>query len=170
MTLGRFKHLGHLLPMRTVFHLLFGVMYLLKPRLRFCLSICLGMCCPEVSWWLVSDLTLDLIHSVILIIDLIPRLRHLYFLQTFLAPSETNITVMVAPIIMIIMSRVYYVRNTGNRWALAMMRLSVKTLNLSQFSPLLVAHHLFSSLLVPERMVDKAMDRGLVSGCCWLEV
>ena len=162
MTLGRFKHLGHLLPMRTVFHLLFGVMYLLKPRLRFCLSICLGMCCPEVSWWLVSDLTLDLIHSVILIIDLIPRLRHLYFLQTFLAPSETNITVMVAPIIMIIMSRVYYVRNTGNRWALAMMRLSVKTPNLNQCLPLPVDPHSFSSLLISDKIYAKALFSGLV--------
>ena len=84
-------------------------------------------------WWLVSDLILDLIHSIIVIFDLIPRFRHLYFLQTFLVLSDTTITVMVAPIIMMMMSRASDVRNTCSRWALEMMRLSVKKLKLSQY-------------------------------------
>ena len=164
MTLGRFKRLGHLLPMRTVCHLLFGVMYLLKPRLRFCLSICLGMCCPEVSWWLVSDLILDLIHSEIVIIDLITRFHHLYVLQIFLAPSDTTINVMVSPIMMMMMLRVSAVRNSGSRWELVMVRLSVKTPRLRQCPPLPVVLYSLSSILISDRMVDKVLARGLVSG------
>ena len=117
-----------------------------------------------------SDLILALIHSVIVIIDLIPRFCHLYFLQKFLAHSEITITVMIYPIIMTMMSSAYTVRNAGSRCALAMMRLSMKTLNLSQCPPLTVAPHSFSLLLISERMVSKAMARGLVSGHCWLEV
>ena len=37
----------------------------------------LGLCLSEVSLWSVSDLILDLIHSEIVIIDLIPRFHHL---------------------------------------------------------------------------------------------
>ena len=155
MTLGRCRILGHLLLMRTVCTLLFRVMYILQPRFRLCLFACLGLCFPEVSWWSVSDLILDLIHSIIVIIDRIPRFRHFYFLYTFLDPSETTITVMVSPMMMMmtmmmmmIMSRASTVRNIGSRWALAMTRLSVKTLNPSQCPLLTVASHFFSLLLI----------------------
>ena len=135
------------------------------------LFVCfLGLFIPEVSWWPVLDLILYLIHSIIVIIDLIPCFCHLYFLKTFLDPSETTITVMVAPIIMTMISRAYYVRDTSSRWELAMMRLSVKMLNLSQCPPLPVAHHSLSSLLISKSMVAKSLSRSLVSGRCWLEV
>ena len=149
---------------------LWGNLSLATAFAKLCLFFSLGLCRPEVSWWSVSDLILELIHSLIVIIDLIPRFRHLCFLQTFLAPSETTVTVMVATIIMMMMSRASDVRNTGSRWELATMRLSVETLNLSQCPPLPVAHHSFSSLLISERIVAKSLYRGLVSGRFWLEV
>ena len=144
--------LGHLLSIRILCLLLFRLIYLLQLCLRLCLSICLGLCCPEVRWWSVSDLILNLIHSIIVIIDLIPRFHHLYLLQTFLAPSETTITAIVAPIIITMMLMESDARNNGRCWALEMLSLSMKTLNLSHFPQLQVAHHLFSSLLIYKRM------------------
>ena len=111
-----------------------------------------------------SNLILDLIHSEIFMIDLIPLFCHLYSLQVFLDPSETTITVMVAPITMMMMLRASTVSNSGSSWALAMMRLSVKMPSLSQCPPLPVGFHSFSSLLIPDRTVAKALDRGLVAG------
>ena len=102
----------------------------------------------EISFSDVSDLFLDFIHSEIVIIALIILLRYLYFLQVFLDPSETIISVMVDRIIVIMMLRASVVINTGSRWALAMMRLSVKTPNLSQCPSLIVDPHSFSSLLL----------------------
>ena len=164
MTLGRCMQLGNLFPIRTVCPIILGAMYIFKLCLKFCLLVCLGLCCPEVSLWSVSDLILDLIHSEIVMIDLTPRFCHLYFLQIFLAPSETTITVMVDPIIMMMMMlRASAVRNDGSRWALATMRLSVRTPCLSQCPPLPVVIHSFSSLLISDTMVAKAMARGLVS-------
>ena len=148
MTLGRCSRLGHFLPMRELCPILFGVMYLLQLRLQLCLFVYLGMCRPEVRWCLVSDLILDLIHYVIIIIYLIPRFRHLYFLWTFLDPSETTITVMVSPIIIMMMSKESAVSNSGIRWELAMMMLNVKTPNLRQCPLLPVAPHSFSPLLI----------------------
>ena len=113
---------------------------------------------------------LELIHSLIVIIDLIPRFRYFNLLKTFLDTSETTITAIVAPIIIMMMLQASDVRNTVSRWALAMMMLSVKTLNLSQCSPLPVAHHSFSSLLISKSMMTKALARDLMSGRCWLEV
>ena len=75
------------------------------------------------------------IHSGNFIIYLIPILCHLCFLQVVLDPLETTITVMVAPIIMMMMLRESAVRNNGSRWALEMMMLSVK--NPARFS----VHH-----------------------------
>ena len=170
MILGRYRHLGHLLTMRTVFPLLFGVIYFLQSRLKLCLFVCLGLCGTDVSWWSVSDLILDLIHSIIVIIDLIPHFRHLYFRKTFLDTLETTITVIVAPIMMMMMSVVCYVRNVSRKWALSMMRLSVKTLNLSQCPTLPVTPNSFSSLLVSESMAAKELSTGMVSGHCWLEL
>ena len=71
--------------------------------------------------------------------------------------SYLIITMLVDRIIMIIIPRASAVSNTGSRWAMAMMRLSVKTLNLSQCPPLPVAPHLFYSLLIPEMVVDKGL-------------
>ena len=77
---------------------------------------------------------------------------------------------MFDPIIMMRMSGKFAVSNTGSRWALAKMRLSVKTLNLRQCTPLPVAHHLFSSLMIYEMMVANVLARGLIFGRCWFEV
>ena len=165
MILGRYRHLGHLLTMRTVFPLLFGVIYFLQSRLKLCLFVCLGLCGTDVSWWSVSDLILDLIHSIIVIIDLIPHFRHFYFLHTLIAPSETTITLVVAPIMMMMTLRSSDIRNSGRRWALAMMRLSVKTPNLSHCPPLPVMLHSFSSLLISDRIVARVLSRSLVPGC-----
>ena len=52
MTLGSCRRLGYLFPMGTVCTLLFGVMYLLQPRLQFFFVLCR----PGVSWWSVSYL------------------------------------------------------------------------------------------------------------------
>ena len=88
-----------------------------------------------------SNLILDLIHSEIFMIDLIPLFRHLYFLQVLLDTSETAITVMVAPIMMMMILRASAVRNAGSRWALAIMRLSVKTPSPRQCPTLPVGFH-----------------------------
>ena len=163
-TLGRCRKLGWLLPIRKVCPLLLGLTYLLQPCLWLCFFICLGLCWTEASLWSVSDLILDLIHSEIVIIDLIPRICHLYFLQIFLAPSDTTITVMVSPIMMMMMLRAYSVRNSGSRWALARMRLSTKTPSLSHCPPLPFVIHSFYSTLISDRMVAKALAIGMVSG------
>ena len=77
---------------------------------------------------------------------------------------------MVAPIMMMMMSRASDVRNVGIMWALEIIRFSVKTLKLSQCSPLPVSPHSFYSLLIYERMVSKALARGLLYERCWMEV
>ena len=102
----------------------------------------------EVNLISVSNLILDLIHSEIVIIDLIALLHNLYFLQVFLDSLETTIILLVAPIIMMIMLRLYDVSNAVIRWALVMMRLSLKMPNLSQCQLLPVDPHSFSSLLI----------------------
>ena len=99
-------------------------------------------------------------------IDLIPLFLHLYLLHVLLAPSETTITIMVAPIIMMMKLREYAVTNSGIRWAHDMMRLSVKFPILSQCPPLPDGFHSFSSLLILDIMVVKALAIGLVSGQC----
>ena len=114
MTLGLCIRLGHVLPIRTVFPLILGVMYILKPRLRLCLFVWLCLCRPDFFLWSVSDFILDLIHSEIVMIDLIPLFRHSYFLPVFLAPLEKTTTVMVSPIIVLIMLRESAVRNSGS--------------------------------------------------------
>ena len=91
---------------------------------------------------------IGLIHLENFIIALIPLLRNLYCLHVFLSPSETTITVVVAPIIMMIMLIAYAVTNNGSRWAIEMMRLSAKIPNLTQFPPLLVVPHQFSLFLI----------------------
>ena len=111
-----------------------------------------------------SDLILDLIQSKIVIIDLIPRFHHLYVLHIFLASSDTTITVMVSPMMMMIILRVSAVRNSGSRWELVMVRLSMKKPRLRQFIPLPVVLYSFSSIFISDRMVDKSLARGLVSG------
>ena len=105
------------------------------------MSVWCGLCRPEVILRSVSNLILDFIHSEIVMIDIIPLFRNLYLLQVFLAPSETTITVMVAPIIIMMMLREYAVMNASSRWALAIMKLSAKTPSLSQCSPLPVGFH-----------------------------
>ena len=111
--------------------------------------------------WSMSDLILDLIHSEIVVIDLIPRFHHFYLLQILLAPSETTITVIVDPIMMMMMMlRASDVRNSNSMWALAMMRLSVKAPRLSECPPLRVVLHSVYSLLISDRMVAKALDIG----------
>ena len=85
-----------------------------------------GLCRPEVSLWYASNLILGFIHSEIVMIYFIPLLCHFYLLQIFLATSETKITMMVATIMMMMMLREYAVMKAGSRWALAMMRSSVK--------------------------------------------
>ena len=111
-----------------------------------------------------SDLILDLIQSEIVIIDLIPCFHHLHVLQIFLAPSDITITVMISPMMMMMMLRLSAVRNSGSRWELVMVRLSVKTPRLRQFIPLPVVIYSFSSVLISDRMVDKVLARGLLSG------
>ena len=118
--------LWHLLPIRTVFTLLVRVRYRLQLLLKLYFYVWWGLFCQELCLISVLILILDLIHSENFIIDLIPLFRHLYLLQIFLAPSETTIAVIVAPIIIIMMSRDSAVMNDGRRWSLAMMRLSMK--------------------------------------------
>ena len=92
-----------------------GVNVSLAAASVICLFVCLGLCRPELSLGSVSDLILNLIHYEIVIIDLIPRFCHLYFLKIFLAPSDTTITVTVSPITMMMMFRESSVRNSGIR-------------------------------------------------------
>ena len=110
----------------------------------------------------VSDLILDFIHSEIIMIALIPLLNKLYCFQVFLDPSDTTITVMVSPLIMMMMVRASAVSNTGSRWALTMMILSLKMLNLSQCPSLPFDPHSFSSLLISDKMFARAFVIGLV--------
>ena len=131
MTLGRRIRLGHLLPIRTVRPLLLGVNYCLQPRLRLHFCVWWGMCRPEVSLRYVLNLILRFINYEIFMIDLTPLSPHLYLLQVFLSPLETTITVMVDSIMMMMTLRESAVRNAGSRWALAMMRLSMKLTSLS---------------------------------------
>ena len=112
----------------------------------------------------VSDLILDLIRSKIGMIDIIPPSHNLYLLQVLLAPSEITMTVTVAPIIIMTMLRVFAIRNIGSRWSLSMIMLSVKMPDLRQGPPLPVEPHSFSSLLIFDKMVTKALARGLVLG------
>ena len=170
MNLGHWMQLGNLFPKRKVCSLLLGLMYLFQPHLWLCLFVCLGLGRPYISLCRVSDLILDLIHFKIVMIDLTPLFCHLYFLQIFLDPSETTITVMVNPIIMMMtMLRKSAVMNSVRIWSLAMMRLSVKMPILGQCSPLSVVLHLFYSHVISDRMVAKALDRSLVSRHWWLE-
>ena len=164
MTLGRWIRPWHLFPIREVCPIILGLRYILQLRLQLCFCVWWGLCRPEVSLISVSNLILDFIHSEIFMIDLIPLFRHLYFLKVFLAPSETTITVMVAPIIMMIMLRESDVINSDSRWALEMMRLRIKTPSLSQCPPLPNNFHSISSLLILDIMVAKAVTIGLVSG------
>ena len=130
-----------------------GIKVLAAMLLRLLLYCWWGLCCLEVSLRTVSDLILDLIHSKNFMIDLIPLFFNLYILQVFLAPSDTTINVMVANIMMMMMLRAYAVRKASSRWALAMMRLSVKIPNLIHGPPLSVEPHSFSSLLISDKIV-----------------
>ena len=123
-----------------------------------------GLCRPEASLISVSNLVIDLIHSEMFIIDLIPLFHNLYLLQVFLATLETTIILLVAPIMMMMMLRSSNLMNTGIMWVLEMMRLSVKNQNLSQCPPLPVCIHSFPSLFILNKMVSKALARGLVLG------
>ena len=158
MTLGRRIRLGHFWPIQKVFPLLLFISHFLQPRMRLYFCVWLSMCHPEVSLISVSNLILYFIHYEIVMIDLIPLFRHLYFLQVFLDPSETTITVMVDPIIIMMTLRASAVSNAGSRWALATMRFSRNTLSLSQCPPLPVGFHSFSSLLILDSMVAKEMN------------
>ena len=160
MILGRVLLLKKHLSIRTVCPLLFGVRYFLQRSMRLIFCDWWGLFHLEVILRSVSNLILDLIHSEIFIIDLIPLFCNLYFLQVFLDPLENTIIMMVSPIIMMMMLRVSTVRNTGISWALEMMRLNVKRTNLSQCPPLLVGPHSFSSLLISDNMVARALARG----------
>ena len=77
MILGLSMCLGHFLPIRTVFTLLLTVRYLLQLRLRLCPCVWLGLCLPELSLIYSSNLILDLIHSEIVAIDLLPLFSQL---------------------------------------------------------------------------------------------
>ena len=100
-------------------------------------------------------------------IDLLPLFHHWNFLLVFLTTLETTITVLVAPIIIIIMLRAYAMRNAGGRWEMAMMRLSMKTPSLSQCPPLPVFLHSLSSLLISDRMLVVVMAIVLLTGRTW---
>ena len=141
MILRRLLLLGDFLPIQMRCPLLLGVRYHLQCCVWLLLRFWWGMCRLDVSLRTVSDLILDLIHYEIFMIDLIPPFRNFYILQVVLDPSETTITMMVDPIIMMVILRAYAVSNAGSRWALIMMILSVKTPNLSQGSPLPVEPH-----------------------------
>ena len=68
------------------------------------------------------------------------------------------------------MLRAYAVMDSGSRWALVMMRLSVKTPSLSQFLPLPFGLHSFSLLFISDNMVAKALTIGLVPGVSsWID-
>ena len=122
MILGRVLLLKKHLSIRTVCPLLFGVRYFLQRSMRLIFCDWWGLFHLEVSLRSVSNLILDLIHSEIFIIDLMPLFCNLYILQVFLDPSETNIFVMVAPIIIVMMLRSYDIMNVVSSWALAIMR------------------------------------------------
>ena len=141
ITLGCCIHLGHLFPIQAVCPLLSGLRYLLQLRLWLYFCFLWGLCRPEVSLRYVSNSILDFVHYEIVMIDLIPLFRHLYFLQVLLDTSDTAITVMVAPIMMMMILRASAVRNAGSRWALAIMRLSVKTPSPRQCPTLPVGFH-----------------------------
>ena len=97
------KIFRNLLPMRTVCPLLLEVIYCLHQCVRLPFYLWWVMCFLEVSLSYVSYLILGFIHSEISTIALIPIVCNLYCLQVFLDPSETTITVMVAPITMAMM-------------------------------------------------------------------